>query len=211
MTADDNARATGHALSDTQADALCRLRYSGDTRMHYNTARSLRALGLTVCVDGVTLLTAEGKRAAELLSVAAEYSPSHAEHVRTGVCLHAEDYATCYGCDPLAVEEAAHAEHAQRAEEAQERAELDALAVHDYTMLPADRLTWRTDLPTFRCCECGRECYASQQGLDSDRRETGSDDDVTDADIVNGWIFCLSCFDGVERPGEHVAPAAPTE
>lgn len=90
ITAKDIKDVTGIALSPTQADALCDLRFGRGRRVDtpWQTLRSLRKLGLTHYVPGglegstKLALTDTGLRAAELLTGAAEYSVEAAERAR---------------------------------------------------------------------------------------------------------------------------------
>ena len=66
------------------------------------------------------------------------------------------------------------------------------------------KLTW-TKI-TFRCEDCGKICYASQESIDASRaQDPEAYADVTDADVVSGFSWCLSCaWSDTPVAGEHV-------
>lgn len=74
--------------------------------------------------------------------------------------------------------------------------------------LSNDKLTWRQDLPTQKCENCGEQFYASQESINANRAND-PDDSVSDKDIASGFVLCLTCTGDTNAPrliGEHVKP-----
>lgn len=73
------------------------------------------------------------------------------------------------------------------------------------TVAPAAR-TWTEHTST--CRGCGKKFRASQEAIDTVRAAEGyAITEMTDAQIVEGFDFCLSCVEGPVE-GEHVEPTA---
>lgn len=58
---------------------------------------------------------------------------------------------------------------------------------------------------TFKCTDCGQMCYASQEAIDEARKNCWYEQGTTDAQIAEGFEFCLGCLDGKLMVGETVA------
>lgn len=62
--------------------------------------------------------------------------------------------------------------------------------------------TWTKHI--FVCTDCSLRCYATQEAIDEMRRNSFYEEGTTDAQVAEGFDFCLSCLTATEIPGERV-------